>query len=30
MDTRERLEVEDEDGRKKRLGAGLFHETRIL
>jgi len=28
MDARERLEVEDEDGRKKRLGAGIIHDTR--
>ena len=25
MDARERLEVEDEDKREKRLGADLFH-----
>jgi len=29
MDARERLEVEGEDEKQKRLGAGLLHDTPI-
>lgn len=29
MDARERLEVEDEDEKQKRLGAGLLHDIPI-